>query len=627
MMVRQSVLVIICFLLVVTSAFADGRIGVILAPSEIPCGEEFTVTVSASALEHQVERAIVIQFPDNVKLLGAYAADEEGSDTSSLDNFLSVAAMFTKEKNHQVTAFRDHSGIYSNNYSSVIYVFHFRAPVKVSSSTMRVCLVERADQSAPIVEEHTKGKQKKKKRPMMSTEWRVVAPDGVSEFSFAQPEAKRYSKSIHFVSGWSKNSRALTIRSQCMAELKTDSAMMPTLFAREFAVSCWLRTSSPEQIIFRWKQALPKLRAVLSTNAIGQLAFIPYNSDSSSNLILTSNRIVGDGAWHHISISKNAFLKVILTVDGNDRDTLQLASDISNIEGFVIGDARVDNNFSIDELAIRQAAVPPLDPVTIVRDTSASLIGLFHFEDFGKIAHSSVSIRKKGKTADSAESWTYAPIYLELDSNATIEESSSPVMADRAVLSLEQTLANKVTFSWLATSEVGVKHYELQRRIATFGEYEKTLEVKAKEPIREGDDERGLIGRASYSAVETLPSLSHDIELYYRLALIGEHDSVLAYTQPVKLEYGGQRDVFVDQNKPNPFNPKTSISFRLTRTGNVSVKVYDIMGRQVATLVEDKLSQGKHTIDVDASEWPGGIYFYKVKTPKTVVTKRMIVAK
>ncbi|HYM21397.1 MAG TPA: T9SS type A sorting domain-containing protein [Candidatus Kapabacteria bacterium] len=622
------VLLVIYVLYPSSSARADGRLGVILAPAEIPCGEEFTVTVSASALEHQVERAVVIQYADNAKLLAAYAADEEGSDTASLDIFPSVAAMFTREKNHQLASFRDHSGIYSTQYSSVIYIFRFRASSKVSASVFRVCLVERGDESAYIPEQPIKGKQKKKKRPMMSTEWRIVAPESVPEFSFASPEVKRYSRSVHFVSGWSKNSRALTLRRQSMAELLTDSAMLPYIFTGEFSVSCWFRSSFAEQTIFRWKLGLPQHRAVLSTNAIGQLVFSPYSSDSSNDTVARSQTIVADGAWHHICISKNAFWKVILTVDGDDRDTLQLSHDISNIEGFIIGDVRSYNNFSIDELAIRQtASAPSGDLVVSLRDTGSSLVGLFHFEDLGKIAHSSVSLRRQTMGIDSVETVTHIPVYIELDSNAVMEESSSPVLADRAVLSVEQTLTTKVTFSWTATSEVGVRRYELQRRIATFGEYEKTLDVKAKAPISPKDDDREIVGRANYSAVETLPALSHDIELYYRLAIIGEHDTVLAYTQPVKLEYGGERDVFVDQNKPNPFNPKTTISFRLTRAENVSVKVYDIIGRQVAVLSDKKLEQGRHLIDVDASLWPGGIYFYKVKTPKTVVTKRMIVAK
>jgi len=219
------------------------------------------------------------------------------------------------------------------------------------------------------------------------------------------------------------------------------------------------------------------------------------------------------------------------------------------------------------------------------------------------------------------------PVYFELDTNASFDESSSPVLAERALLTVEQSSATKVTFTWQATSELGVRRYELQRRIASYGDYEKTLEIKAKQPLPMNADDHSIIARASYSAVETLPTLSRDIELYYRLAIIGAKDSVLAYTEPVKLEYGGDRDVFVDQNKPNPFNPKTTISVRMIRTAPVSIKIYDIMGLEMMTLFDGKLTAGKHSVDVDATQWPAGIYYYKVKTAHTIVTKKMVLAK
>jgi hypothetical protein len=95
----------------------------------------------------------------------------------------------------------------------------------------------------------------------------------------------------------------------------------------------------------------------------------------------------------------------------------------------------------------------------------------------------------------------------------------------------------------------------------------------------------------------------------------------------VKLEFGGLREVFVEQNKPNPFNPRTTIGFRLVKNLYVKVAVYDIIGREVAVFQDGKLTAGKHSIDIDATNWPGGIYFYKVKTAKTIVTKKMVLAK
>jgi hypothetical protein len=52
-----------------------------------------------------------------------------------------------------------------------------------------------------------------------------------------------------------------------------------------------------------------------------------------------------------------------------------------------------------------------------------------------------------------------------------------------------------------------------------------------------------------------------------------------------------------------------------------------MIGREVATLVNTKLDPGRHTYTLDATNWPGGIYFYKVKTAKTTITRKMVLAK
>jgi hypothetical protein len=69
----------------------------------------------------------------------------------------------------------------------------------------------------------------------------------------------------------------------------------------------------------------------------------------------------------------------------------------------------------------------------------------------------------------------------------------------------------------------------------------------------------------------------------------------------------------LEQNYPNPFNPKTNIGFRIPDFGFVSLKVYDILGNNVATLMNDYLSAGDYKIEFNASELPSGIYFYQLK--------------
>ena len=83
----------------------------------------------------------------------------------------------------------------------------------------------------------------------------------------------------------------------------------------------------------------------------------------------------------------------------------------------------------------------------------------------------------------------------------------------------------------------------------------------------------------------------------------------------------------LSQNYPNPFNPSTSIGFRVSEFGFVSLKVYDVLGREVTTLVNEELSTGTYNYNFDASKLTSGIYFYKISAGNFVETKKMILIK
>ena len=626
---------ILLFLILSARGFvaAQGRIGEIIAPNEICTDEEFTVVVSASALQRGINRVVVLEFPEHLKVLSVHAIDEEGNDTTSLSSLSGISSLFSHEKGRQIIAYEDHSGIYSKNFDVVLYSFKCKAPHIATTVNFKSCLVERGDPAQNTPRENTKVKTKKRRGPIMSTDWRIVSPDLFENFSFTEVIEKKYSKTVHIISGWGHNSRALSFDGShgTSAALHADSSLLKALFAGAFTIRFWAKIDQPMQTIFEWHSATNDSIFKLTTNALGQLLFVrDINALDDTDKTLRTEHLVSDGAWHIIEVAKSNANVLWTFVDGVAEDGIPIEQEFNNIDRFTIGDPSATNSFAIDELRLTKnwAILPdPAENATItLRDTSSDIFGLFHFEDYGRIARSSVAPRKQ-VLEDSTIKLRPTVLYFQLDSNATIKESSSPVLNDHAILSVEQSSSTKVTFNWYATSEYNVKRYELQRRIASYGEYEKTLDIKSKQYIKPKSFRQGLLGRTKYSAVETLPPLSRNIDLYYRLALINDIDSVVAYTEPVKLEFGGRRQVFVDQNKPNPFNPKTTITFRLTKAAPVSVIVYDIIGREVVKLFDGKLTIGKHTLEVDATLWRGGIYFYKVRTPQTIVTKKMVLAK
>ena len=82
------------------------------------------------------------------------------------------------------------------------------------------------------------------------------------------------------------------------------------------------------------------------------------------------------------------------------------------------------------------------------------------------------------------------------------------------------------------------------------------------------------------------------------------------------------------QNYPNPFNPSTKISFSLPASEKVSLKVYDILGRQVSTLIDNQyMSEGNHTIPFDGANLASGMYIYRIEAGKYTKTKKMLLVK
>ena len=81
------------------------------------------------------------------------------------------------------------------------------------------------------------------------------------------------------------------------------------------------------------------------------------------------------------------------------------------------------------------------------------------------------------------------------------------------------------------------------------------------------------------------------------------------------------------QNYPNPFNPVTTIKFELSKPGNVIIKVYNISGKETASLVNDKLSAGVYETKWDAANYPSGVYFYRLFVNEYYETRKMMVIK
>ena len=83
----------------------------------------------------------------------------------------------------------------------------------------------------------------------------------------------------------------------------------------------------------------------------------------------------------------------------------------------------------------------------------------------------------------------------------------------------------------------------------------------------------------------------------------------------------------LDQNYPNPFNPATNFEFRISDFGFVSLKVFDVLGREVETLVNEVVGPGVHTVRWNASGSPSGVYLYQLRAGSFVEARKMVLTK
>ena len=95
--------------------------------------------------------------------------------------------------------------------------------------------------------------------------------------------------------------------------------------------------------------------------------------------------------------------------------------------------------------------------------------------------------------------------------------------------------------------------------------------------------------------------------------------------QPISNEIPNQFSL--SQNYPNPFNPNSKIKFQISKLSEAKLIVFDVLGQEVETLVNEHLKPGIYEVDFDGSNFASGVYFYKLIATDFVETKKMILIK
>ncbi|MBL8008804.1 MAG: T9SS type A sorting domain-containing protein [Ignavibacteria bacterium] len=113
----------------------------------------------------------------------------------------------------------------------------------------------------------------------------------------------------------------------------------------------------------------------------------------------------------------------------------------------------------------------------------------------------------------------------------------------------------------------------------------------------------------------------------YRLKQIDYNGNFQYYYLGNEVEINFADEFSLFQNFPNPFNPNTVIRYQLPVSGLVLIKIYDVSGKEVTTLVNYKQDAGYHSITFNGTNLSGGVYFYKLQSETFIQTRKMILIK
>jgi hypothetical protein len=190
--------------------------------------------------------------------------------------------------------------------------------------------------------------------------------------------------------------------------------------------------------------------------------------------------------------------------------------------------------------------------------------------------------------------------------------TSTPLPVELTAFNAERT-SSGVLLNWATATEVNLQEFQIERKSGT-GNWMKI----------------GFIPGHGNSSTPQEYSFPDDNvvagENHYRLKMV-DFDGTFHYSKELLINIPPIRSYALYQNYPNPFNPTTTISYQIPQAGLVTLKVYDMLGREVATLVNSHQEVGSYNVTFDANKLNSGVYFYTLQAGEFAATKKLLLLK
>jgi hypothetical protein len=371
---------------------------------------------------------------------------------------------------------------------------------------------------------------------------------------------------------------------------------------KNFTVEFYFRTTATSGVLAsKWSGIdADSYPLELEIGNTGELSFY-----AGSNFLfqkLSAHRNAADGLWHHVAVT-NGQSGTKLYLDGQLADSTNMAAVIStkNMLPIYLGSRGGTGHFldcELDEVRIWSDEKQQADLVTAaLSPLTGTETGLLFYDGFERASPLRQSIAGKGLKIQQAEKILSS---LQL---------ASKIQALQASLS-----GRDVQISWRYSPADNMQGFSIER----------SADGLAFQSIGFVSFDKSL---TTYTYTDG--SLQDDARLaFYRVKKISM-DSKPDYSEVIKLGVAANKQFRLEQNSPNPFNPTTTISYQLFAESNVRVSVFNMIGVEVARIVDTRQAAGRYSFTFDASQnnLATGIYLYRIETDTGIETRKMILLK
>jgi hypothetical protein len=226
-----------------------------------------------------------------------------------------------------------------------------------------------------------------------------------------------------------------------------------------------------------------------------------------------------------------------------------------------------------------------------------NVLGVGNFTTYSTNACSQSTFNPYGITVDNANNLL---IVSDQGYNRVMIFSASSALPVELTSFTASTHNSEVNLAWNTATEVNNYGFEIERRAISTSTWQKIAFVA-------GNGTSNALHSYSYVDQPVVGTYA------YRLKQI-DNGGAFKYSQETEVTIDAPKVFALCQNYPNPFNPTTTISFDLPSKSFASLKVYDIIGREVATVVSEEMSAGSYTRQWIATNMSSGVYFYRLQT-------------